>query len=276
MPENKMLKNILMLKRGGVVSLVGAGGKTTLMFRLAQELSASGASVLTTTTTKIFMPDEHQSPHVVLSPSLAEVLKNAKHLLKNTLHLSAGSAHLSSGNKLLGFTPEGVDMLWKSGIFRWILVEADGAARRPLKAPASHEPVIPKSSGWIIGLAGLDVVGKPLTEQWVFRPERYADITGTALGEPVTEASLVRAILHSNGIFGAWKSPLAKYLVFLNKADCRQSADVGQKICRLFAASGKTRICRVVIGKLLHEQPVVAYDDLYQLPEKASYHPAYP
>jgi probable selenium-dependent hydroxylase accessory protein YqeC len=217
------------------------------------------------------MPDAHQSPHVILSSSPAEILDKAKRLLKNTAHLSAGSAHLRSEKKLLGLRPEGIDMIWESGMFQWILVEADGAARRPLKAPAPHEPVIPKSSGWIIGLVGLDVVGKPLTEKWVFRPERYADISGTAPGKPVTEASLARAILHPNGIFGTWESPIAKHLLFLNKADCQKTADIGQKICQLLGAYGKTRICRAIIGKLLQDSPVVAYDDLCQLPEKESH-----
>jgi probable selenium-dependent hydroxylase accessory protein YqeC len=40
-----------MLKKGGVISIVGAGGKTALMFRLARELSKDGGRVLTTTTT---------------------------------------------------------------------------------------------------------------------------------------------------------------------------------------------------------------------------------
>ncbi|MCK7504559.1 MAG: hypothetical protein MZV70_11045 [Desulfobacterales bacterium] len=46
----------LLLHGGGVVSLVGAGGKTSLMYRLARELAGTGQAVLTTTTTRIYPP----------------------------------------------------------------------------------------------------------------------------------------------------------------------------------------------------------------------------
>ena len=54
------LGQALMLGDGGVISLVGAGGKTSLMFKLAHELSKTGEPVLTTTTTKIFEPGPDQ------------------------------------------------------------------------------------------------------------------------------------------------------------------------------------------------------------------------
>ena len=37
-----------------VVALVGGGGKTTAMFRLAREMVEKGGSAITTTTTRIF------------------------------------------------------------------------------------------------------------------------------------------------------------------------------------------------------------------------------
>ena len=66
-----------MLEAGGVISLVGAGGKTSLMFRLAQELSAEGATVLTTTTTRIFMPGQGQSRCVILADTAEKILERA-------------------------------------------------------------------------------------------------------------------------------------------------------------------------------------------------------
>lgn len=55
------LKEALGFERGEMISLIGAGGKTTTMFRLAQELRDEGRKVLVTTTTKIFKPNK---PHV--------------------------------------------------------------------------------------------------------------------------------------------------------------------------------------------------------------------
>ena len=71
------LRDGLLLRGGGVVSLVGAGGKTSLMFKLARELSTAGETVLTTTTTKIYTPSPQQSPWVITSESVTNILDQA-------------------------------------------------------------------------------------------------------------------------------------------------------------------------------------------------------
>ncbi|MGD8444111.1 MAG: hypothetical protein PVI94_11495, partial [Desulfobacterales bacterium] len=83
------LREGLMLEGGGVVSLVGGGGKTTLMFKLARELSMTGESVLTTTTTKIFEPSLDQAGGVILSDSVTNILDRAGEMLDKQLPLMA-------------------------------------------------------------------------------------------------------------------------------------------------------------------------------------------
>jgi probable selenium-dependent hydroxylase accessory protein YqeC len=84
----------LNLKNGGVISLVGAGGKTALMFRLARELSKDGDRVLTTTTTKIFIPMRKQSSIMLISESAETIAQHARKLFKKNSHITAGSAIL--------------------------------------------------------------------------------------------------------------------------------------------------------------------------------------
>ncbi len=62
--------DILNLNGTGVIALIGGGGKTSLMFQLASVLADAGKKVLTTTTTKIFTPNQSQSPKLVLGDSL--------------------------------------------------------------------------------------------------------------------------------------------------------------------------------------------------------------
>ncbi|MCF8109113.1 MAG: hypothetical protein K9J81_08985, partial [Desulfohalobiaceae bacterium] len=50
------VSDLLLPERSGIISLVGAGGKTSLMFQLAREIAARKQRVLTTTTTRIFSP----------------------------------------------------------------------------------------------------------------------------------------------------------------------------------------------------------------------------
>ncbi|MEA3230780.1 MAG: putative selenium-dependent hydroxylase accessory protein YqeC, partial [Thermodesulfobacteriota bacterium] len=86
------LREILLCGNGGVISLVGAGGKTSLMFRIAREVSNAGESVLTTTTTRIMWPDKKQSSEIFLAATPKLVIEKASVLIKNNLHLTAASA----------------------------------------------------------------------------------------------------------------------------------------------------------------------------------------
>ena len=268
------LRESMRLHGGGVVSIVGAGGKTSLMFRIAHELSLAGESVLTTTTTKIFKPSKKQSFQLVVSQSLDEILSKAGVLLKDNPHLTAASKVLRTifdarsrdtkmkyQKKLVGFQPEFIDELLKGGVFQWILVEADGAAGKPLKAPAAHEPVIPKSTRWLIGVVALDGVGKPLNDHWVFRPERFAEITGLHPGEAVNEASIAAVVLHEQGLMKGASGRVERY-VFLNKADLPKGLVKGRAIAALISSQKNSGLNRVVIGQAAHEPPVLEYCDV--------------
>ncbi|SPF34175.1 conserved hypothetical protein [Syntrophobacter sp. SbD1] len=243
------LCDALQIRGGGVVSLAGAGGKTTLMFQLARELASDGHSVLTTTTTKIFKPAPDQSPMVVLAENLPILLEKFGASVPGGLHVTAVCGELAAQGKLIGYPPQLIDTVQKTGLFRWILVEADGARGRPLKVPAAHEPVVPASSGWVIAMVGLDVIGKPLDDQHVFRSQDYSRITGLAAGTPVTAESVVRAVLSPGGILKGFP-PEAKRILFLNKAESRGRRAAGREIARSLLERSSGGIDRIIVGSL--------------------------
>ncbi len=250
------LRESLKLDRPGVISLVGAGGKTTLMFMLAHELAQAGETVLTTTTTKIFSPEAHESPARIVSPSPREVLANAAGLLGRHRHLTAAAREIPDAGKLAGFTPEAIAEIQRGALFDWILVEADGSARRSLKMPGAHEPVIPAVTRSVVIVAGLDVLGKPLNDRWVFRSRLYGQVTGLALGTPLSEDSVVAAVLAERGL--ARGAPAgAERIVFLNKADRPEVFDAGRRIAALLVEPHPNRPARVLIGRAAHDPPVL-------------------
>ncbi len=243
---------------GGVVTLVGAGGKTTLMFRLAHELALKSGPVLTTTTTKIYMPKPEESETVIISDNLPDVATQCRDALQHTNHVTAAAGYLHEHDKLTGFSAEDIELLRGNGLFRWILVEGDGAAHRSLKAPASYEPVIPGCTRWLVTLVGLDVIGKPLGEEWVFRSDLYSQITGLSPGDTVSEDSVVKAILHAQGLMKGCPKETIRY-VFFNKAeddDCRRSGRCAADLLRT-AAGGK--IDAVFIGSALGDTAQIEY-----------------
>ncbi len=241
-----MLAEALKLDGAGVVSCVGAGGKTTIMFRLANELAARGKRVLTTTTTQILVPGEEQSPHVFICPSIADLGGAIANMEPTWTHITA-AAEKSNGSKLRGFTESHIEQIEKKGWFDWIIVEADGAAGKPLKAPASHEPVVPSCSCRVVGVIGLDSVGNPLTDRFVHRSNTYSKITGLAEGKPVTALSIAHLIAHPDGLFKGCPSQAAR-IAFFNKADTVERIDVSQSIIDIVAKMNISHPVRFVVG----------------------------
>jgi probable selenium-dependent hydroxylase accessory protein YqeC len=249
------LADALLLAGGGMVSLVGAGGKTSLMYRLAHELAGSGRTVLTTTSTRIHPPTPNQCALCILAPTADGILKQAARPLRQYRHIAAAAGRDPESGKLSGLAPEEIDRLEASRAFDWIIVEADGAAGRPLKAPAAHEPVIPSGSGWVVGMVGLQAVGNPLTEQWVFRPEVFSRITGLAPGAAITEEAVAAALAHRSGVLkGA--SADSRCMAFLNRADSSGRRAAGRRIADLLGRIGDAPIQRTVVGRVLDDPPV--------------------
>ena len=257
------LCHALGLTNNGVISLVGAGGKTSLMFGLAREFSSSGLSVLTTTTTKILSPAADQSKHLIISSSPEEILSRARDMIAHTPHITAASQRMTETGKLMGFSSETIALFQKSNLFRWIIVEADGAAGLPLKAPASHEPVIPDCTDWVIGIVGLSALGRPLDKHTVFRPELVSKITGLSEGGKILDKTICDILCHRQGIFQ--KTPKrAQKIVFLNQADRPQKARAGQSIIQKLIRRKARDISRVVLGCTSAETPVLEHHTLHQ------------
>jgi probable selenium-dependent hydroxylase accessory protein YqeC len=244
-----------------MVCFVGAGGKTSLMFKLAAELATSGQSVLTTTTTKIRTPTAKQSPHVILAASIPEIEKKTRKAIDQWIHISAASKEMpAEKGKLIGYPPGIVDELQQKSLAKWILVEADGAAGKPLKAPAEHEPVLPKNAHTVVAVIGLDSVGEPLDEKSVFRPELFSRISGIGMGATITAQAIVSALEDEQGLLKKCP-PRAIKMLFLNKADTPKRLETGQKIARLITENRTSELTRILIGSARSAIPVIEYHD---------------
>lgn len=218
----------------GIVSIIGAGGKTTLMFQLAKMLHQQGKTVLTTTTTKIFFPTPLHCPKTIIEPDIDLLVQQIQSALRTTTHISAGSRLDKENNKLSGLAPETVDALWQTHLFDTILVEADGAAQKPVKASAPHEPVIPQTSTCLIIVTGLDGVGTPLDVHHVHRPEIFSKNTQLDLGEMITASAVARSILLELKKAKNVCASTTDSVMLLNKADLperkKTAADIIKKL----------------------------------------------
>ena len=259
------IESILPLASRGVLSLTGGGGKTSIMFHLARQLSEAGKKVLTTTTTKIFTPDASQSETVMIDPDPKEILLQAPSLLARTRHITAAAARMDDAGKLKGFPPETIRLFEDSGLFDWILVEADGSARRPLKAPAEHEPVIPANTSVLIAVAGLEALGRPLTEELVFRSELAGERMGLEEREEITACAMARLCAHPLGLFKGAPRQAARF-IFLNKADDLERCEGAKQIATLLQQSPRPVAEALIVGQALESIHVHACYPLRKQP----------
>lgn len=243
------LADILGLHGGGVISIIGGGGKTTLMERLAREILIRGETVLVTTTTRILMPRGERPERVIISRQTGTVLEQAKDLLCLSGRVTAAGAYIPSEDKLVGFLAAQIEELEQGNLFDWILVEADGARHLPLKAPAPHEPAVPSSSRWVVAVVGLDAISQPLTDEWVFRSRLFAEITGLAPGAAITEESVAAALVHEEGIMKDCPASALRY-VFLNKAETEDRRLMGRQVAHILQEKAQMKLERVIIGAL--------------------------
>ena len=250
------LKEALEIRPKEVVSLVGAGGKTTLMFALARELTQKGKAVITSTTTKIFPPSPSETACVFVSRDEDEVVD---FILKNAGTkgcITIGSGLLADSRKLKGVSPFLVSRVIGLNPVDYVIIEADGASQRPLKAPnPEYEPVIPSCTTLVIPVVGIDALGSQLSEERVFRSEIASRLTGVPLGEVVTADTIARLILHPSGL--ATGSPAeARIIPFINKMDLSPDRSAARNLAHEILDAKHPRIDRVVLGQARLHPPV--------------------
>jgi molybdenum cofactor cytidylyltransferase len=183
---------VALLQPRELVAFVGAGGKTMLMLGLADQLTAQGRTVVVTTTTKMSFDE--------VRPLLPPLFSSAPAAVESALGESGPVLLLVSadGPKVGGPPPGDVDRIFRETSVEYLLVEADGAQRRPLKAPAPHEPVIPPATTLVVIVTGAHALGAPIADA-AHRPELVAELTGRRLGDPVTPDVVATVVGHPAG-----------------------------------------------------------------------------
>lgn len=240
------LVQALEVEAGEMVSLVGGGGKTSLMFWLARELAELGGQVVSTTTTRILEPDPIQTPYLLVSSDKKEIEASLNSLLFRYRHVTLASERLP-GRKLLGVPPQWLEELAGSRPGVTILVEADGSRQKPLKAPNATEPVIPSATSLVVAVVGLDALGKTLSEENVFRPEIAAKLLNIPMGSPIVPHHVARLLAHPEGILKG-TPPRAKTIAFLNKVDLPDGREKGERLARCIRQWTAPPVKRVLLG----------------------------
>jgi len=232
------------------IFLIGGGGKTTLLFALARHEACAGRTVVSTTSTKIGYPAPSDAANVMIEADPARAVARLRAELPAARHVALGKTLYETDRKLGGFAAEELDYLRQARGADCLLVEADGAAGRSLKAYNDYEPVISQHADLVIAVIGSDCLGCPLSDAHVHRAARFSQLLNRPLGTPVTAEDAAAIFFHPLGYLRT-VPPEAEVIVLLTKAgDAARRANAGQLAAAIRTADGNQRIARILIGEL--------------------------
>jgi probable selenium-dependent hydroxylase accessory protein YqeC len=98
-------------------------------------------------------------------------------------------------------------------------------------------------------MMGLEVIGKDLEPECVFRLGRFKDVTGIARGQVLTPANLAKIFHSSKGLFKG-TPVLARRIAFLNKLDLLPDGQGARELADFLLCPPETLVDRVVIGSI--------------------------
>lgn len=262
------LAEALRIRTGTSVAFTGAGGKSSALRRLAEELAPQGPVILTTTTRLGKEQSDLAHHHLVLTSS--DDLKALSGLLDRHGSVLVTGPLDTTRSKWTGLGPTEIAALhqetgsWKLETGNWnsaarsrqraaILIEADGARGRSLKAPAENEPVVPEWVDVVVPVVGLDVLGETLDSVLVHRGDRVGAILGSVGSDRISENHIAALLVSPDGgLKGVPGS--AEVRVLLNKVDSEEQRSAARAISEHVLREG--RMAAVALGSVLQPSPV--------------------
>ncbi len=215
---------IEIIKKGDIISITGAGGKTSLMFYLGKKLV--GKKVITTTT-KIFKPESHE---IILNESFSFTDSNQTIVTANEL----------KDNKLVGINKYCFD-----SDYDYILIEADGSKTLSLKGYSSNEPVICSNNTKTIGVIDITTIGLNASYDNIFRIDELKKITN--LQDTINLENLSDLVINKNGIF---KNSNNIKVLFITKCESTKDTENAKKLADIV----KDNVDYIFIGSVKEEK----------------------
>lgn len=234
-----LISNILNLKKGSVISIVGAGGKTSLMFNLSEELRPYN-KVLSTTTTKIYTPDKKSYDFMCIGKERCYIYD---HFKQNGVYVYG--KFINNDNKLIGFSKKFLDE--KFEYFDYSILEADGSNKKPIKGWRDNEPVICKNTNKTIGVLDITCINKIINNLNVHRVPYFLKITNGKLGEKISIPMISSLVTHPLGLF---KDSLGEKILFINKVENQHNIFLSYELIKYILSVSNYFIDKIVIGSL--------------------------
>ena len=218
-----LLSDLIDLPEQPLISLVGAGGKTTTMYTLARELARRGKRVVTTTTTQIFTPTSEETEKLIVEAETTMLLNKVKAAWEHHRRITVATG-MNDRGKLMSVQSDIPSLLLQEGGADVVIIEADGARHRMIKAPAKYEPVVPPETNVALLLLSAEAINQPLSEDVAHRPELIAAVTSIHMGDMLTPDVIARLMTSEQGALKGVPETVRAYLLVTHVSPERREA----------------------------------------------------
>lgn len=248
---NKNLIDTFNIKNKDIITIVGAGGKTSLMFS-ASSLFRKDYKVLVTTTTHIYVPDKNLYDEMIMLSDIkndkvsrenqennndsynyenhnnekySDIIKNNKkgvyvigNYIVNNSNANTSNCNIDGSKvnppKIKGLTFDQLDKI--TPYFDIVIIEGDGSKEKPLKGWRDLEPVVYNKTTKTIGVVDISSVGLYINEENIHRLDKFLEIINEDSPKTMNLTHIKNMILNKNGLFKIYKG---EKILFINKVE---------------------------------------------------------
>jgi len=265
--------NVLTVNKGEKISIVGAGGKTTLMFILAEELKKRGR-VLITTTTKIYLPKRNQYNCLILKDSFgAYINEESKYILNGNIvcvycgnisktkepdsEIHVYGSSVNGENKVIGIDDKSISNILNN--YDYILIQSDGAKEKALKAWKEDEPVVSNFTSTTIGVLSGEALNLKIHDGNIHRIDEFLKLINKSVGDSINEEDLLALIFKKEGLF---KNSKGRRILFINKVEEEDFKKLENLIEYITVKNKELKLLDgILIGSLLNKTYRVIYEE---------------
>lgn len=200
-----------------IITVVGAGGKTSFINYIANKYKDK-MRVLITTTTKIYVPSKNSYDNIHMLD------EDRKIIISKDLGITVIGKHISKEKKIVGLDFKELEQLIPK--FDLILIEGDGSKKKKLKGWNDTEPVVYPKSTKTIGILDITSYDMLINDENIHRLKEFKEIIKNN-NSKVDMNKFIDIILNENGLF---KNAYGEKILFINKVENDENEKIAKQL----------------------------------------------
>lgn len=241
-------------KLPNIITIIGGGGKTSLLYYLIALLQGHGVASIGTTTTKMSRRCSQGRFIEIRNVAAAQqVVKEVSKIAEPITLVMGPDPH--DPEKMQGLPAPWVKQLAARDTDVVFIVEGDGSAGKSLKGHLAHDPVIPDTSAIVVIVIGIDSLGVTLHDDHVHRAERVGELLGKQLGDAVTMEMVAQLLFHPQGYLHNCPGQ-SEIILFINKVESPTEKMQAKKLARQLLTYQHPQVKGVMIGSVLRGEAI--------------------